>query len=51
VGAGEVERPALEAPAQHLEELAGAGVALVVVQEVPVRPLLGRVAAGHDVDP
>jgi hypothetical protein len=51
VPAGQVEPLAGQAAAQHLEELAGALVPLVVVEEVAVGPLLDRVAAGDHVEP
>ena len=48
--AGEVERIAAPRPAHDRQELAGAGVALVVRQVVAEPGLLVGLAAGHDVE-
>jgi hypothetical protein len=47
----EVERHALERPAEDVEKLAGARIAGVVVEEVAVGALFHRVTAGDDVEP
>ena len=50
VASGEVDGCSGEGAAQHGEEFGGAGVALVVVEEVAVGPLFDRVSPGDDVD-
>ena len=46
----EVDGAAGEQRAEDREELVGAAIPLVVIGEVPERPLLDRITAGDDVE-